>query len=231
MSEKATILVIEDNEKLLQAVARVLRGAGYDVVEARSLSDARECLAAGAPDVITLDILLPDGRGLDFISEIRQTTDAPVLIITSLGAKDERLKGLKAGGDDYIVKPVDLDEMTARIESFLRREAMHKEKHVRELVKGSLSLDTVAGLALLKGEDMQLAPKEFSVLLFLVQNENKIFEPSHLYEEVWKQPMSSDDHSVKNVVYRLRKKLEIGEAGYTISMSRGKGYRFEKDPE
>jgi DNA-binding response OmpR family regulator len=118
--------------------------------------------------------------------------------------------------------------MAARIDSFLRREAMHKEKHVRVIDKGPLSLDTVAGLAYLRGEDMQLTPKEFSVLLFLAQNEGRLFETRQLYEEVWKQPMANDDHSIKNVVYRLRKKLETGDVGYTIAMSRKKGYLFEK---
>lgn len=225
---KATILVVEDNTQMLEANARILIKAGYNVLKAETLATAWENLQKHAPDAVVLDILLPDGNGLDFIQKIRKISDVPVLLVTSLGSKDERLKGLKAGGDDYIVKPFDLEELAARVNAFLRREAMHREKPVCDITKGSLKLDTVANRAYLLGEDMQLTPKEFSMLLFLVQNEGKTISTKKLYEDVWRMPMAGDGHPIKNTVYRLRKKLEAGKSSYVITSTRGEGYRFEK---
>jgi len=231
MDNRAVVLVVEDNERLLNANARVLEEAGYLVHTATDLASARRQLAETLPDAIVLDILLPDGSGLDFIGEIRTLTPAPVLLTTSLGSKDDRLVGLQAGGDDYISKPFDLDEMCARVGAFLRRETMYRETLLqgglqREITRGPLLLDTVSGRAYLHGGDMQLAPKEYLVLLMFVQNEGKSLSAERLYETVWKLPMEGDDHSIKNVVYRLRNKLTASSSGLSIETVRGEGYRF-----
>jgi len=228
VNDKATILVVEDNERLLNANARTLLEAGYNVLAAPNLAIARKQINKTAPDAIVLDILLPDGNGLDFIQEIRSLTTAPVLLTTSLGAKDDRLAGLLAGGDDYITKPFDLDEMCARVGAFLRREALHHENPSSEITRGPLVLDTVAGRASLNGKDMLLAPKEFAVLLFLVQHEDQVLTAEKIYRKIWKQPMAGDDHSIKNAIYRLRKKLDAEKSGLSIEVSRGEGYSFER---
>ncbi|MCL2757302.1 MAG: response regulator transcription factor [Coriobacteriia bacterium] len=228
MSSRATILVVEDNERLLDANARTLSEAGYSVLTAPDLATARQHINQVPLDAIVLDIILPDGNGLDFIEEIRALSSAPVLLTTALGTKDDKLAGLRAGGDDYIAKPFDLDEMCARVEAFLRREAMHRESSPsRELILGTLKLDTVADRAYLNGKDMQLAPKEFLVLLLLVQNKGKTLRAEYLYETIWKLPIAGDDHSIKNAIYRLRQKLRAGNCDYSIETLRGEGYRFE----
>ena len=224
--KRATVLIVEDNKAMLRLNARMLSGAGHVVLAAETLAEAREQLKSHTPDAVVLDIMLPDGNGLDFLQEIREDSDAPVLLVTSLGDKDDRLAGLRAGGDDYITKPYDIDELVARVNAFLRRERMHREKPVREITKGPLRLDTLSGRAYLNGSEMRLAPKEFSILRLLVQNESSILTAEKLYEEVWGMPMASDDHSIKNAVYRLRKKLRSDSSGLWIEMLRGEGYRF-----
>ncbi|MCL2803893.1 MAG: response regulator transcription factor [Micrococcales bacterium] len=227
-SSKATVLVVEDNQRLLRAIGRTLVESGYSVLPAPDLATARSQVRRTPPNAIVLDILLPDGNGLDFIEEIRAASTAPVLLVTALGTKDQRLAGLRAGGDDYITKPFDLDELCARVGAFLRREAMHHNDPGREIVTGPLRLDPVADRAYLYGKDINLAPKEFSVLFMLVVNEGTPLTAQQLYEAVWKLPMAGDDHSIKNVVYRLRQKLGLANSGLSIETSRGEGYCFRQ---
>lgn len=226
MNEKKVILLVEDNPDILWANHAVFTSMGYAVVTAKRLSEARKSLAETPPDAIVLDILLPDGNGLDFMREIREVTDAPVLMLTALTEKDDRLAGLRAGGDDYIAKPYDIDELAERVNAFLRREKMHRERPARELVKGPLRLDTASDRAYLGGMDLMLAPKEFLLLALLARSEDKILTSQYLYETVWKSPMLDDTQAVKKAVSRLRSKL--ADSGFTISVYRGEGYCFEK---
>jgi DNA-binding response OmpR family regulator len=126
-----------------------------------------------------------------------------------------------------MTKPFRNEELYARIIALLRRAQMAETRN-REITKGPLKLDTVAGRAYLSDEDLLLAPKEFAVLHLLINNEGKTVTAQKLYEEVWKQPMVCGDKPIKNVVYRLRKRLEEGNSEYTVVMYRGDGYRFEK---
>jgi len=224
VNDKAIILVVEDNKHMLSANARVLTEAGYEVLTAPDLAAARAHLSKTLPDAIVLDIMLPDGNGLDFIPEIRTVTNAPVLFTTSLGTKDARLAGLQAG-DDYIVKPFDYDELCARVGAFLRREAKHRENVGREITHGSLTLDTVSGIAYQNGKDMGLTQKEFAVLLIFAQNKGKIMSAEHIYKRAWGQPMAGDKNTLQATISKLRKKIELSE--YTIKMSRNQGYSFE----
>ncbi len=223
------ILVVEDNELMLNAIVRVFENSGFHVLTAPSLAGARSHLTRIIPDAVVLDILLPDGNGLDFISEIRELTTIPVLLVTSLGSKDERLAGLRAGGDDYITKPFDLDELVARVEAFLRREDMSRNQTVREIVKGPLKLDPVSARAYLYSEDILLTQKEFALLLLLVRNEGKMLSKEILFEKVWRQPVNEDARAIKAHLSNVRKKLR--GSGYTINTSRGQGYCFKRSFE
>ncbi len=229
MTKRPVVLVVEDNERILAADVRVLGDAGYDVLAAPSVAAARAHLEAASPDAVVLDILLPDGNGLDLIAEIREWTNAPVLIVTALGAKDERLNGLRAGGDDYITKPYDLDELCARVAAFLRREEMHRDHGNRALQHGPLALELMSGRAYLNGQDLLLTQKEFAVLLLLIQNEGQTLPKERIYAQVWKSPMAGDDRAVKTAVSRLRKKLD--GSGMSIVSMRGEGYRCASAPE
>jgi DNA-binding response OmpR family regulator len=224
--DKRTVLLVEDNEALNEGNRRALLAAGYDVMAARTLKEARECLARGDPDVILLDILLPDGNGMDFCEEIRPAATAHIIFLTSRKEHEDQLRGMSLGGDDYITTPFKLDLMLARVSSAMRRRGMAQQPP-RTLALGDLVLDLLSDRALLKNEDLILTPKEFSLLYYFLQHINETVSAQVLYGHVWGQPMGEDHSAVRKTVSRLRSKLE--GSGYTVAVHRGGGYRFEPE--
>lgn len=221
---KARLLLVEDNSRIQLANKDMLELLGYEVSLAMNLAEARACLLAQTPDVVVLDIMLPDGSGLDFLRELRQSADLPVLMLTALGTTEDTVRGLSLGADDYLAKPYAYPVLAARVEALLRRAGRMPET----LTKGALQFDILANQAFLKGEDLLLTKKEFAVLLLLVKNKGRVLSPEHLYKTVWKQPMAGDDGAVKNTVYRLRKKLG---KGFSIQYDTDEdGYIFESFP-
>lgn len=224
---KVKILIIEDHAALLEANRQALLHEGHDVIATATLAEARAALGRECPDIIILDILLPDGNGIDFIREIRAVTTAPILILTCLNKKDDLLTGLAAGGDDYITKPYDIDELRARVAAFLRRAALAKESQ-RSIAFGSLTLDPLAGQAYLSGEDMLLTHKEFAILLLLVEHAGERLSKEYIYEMVWKQPLAGDDNALFKQISRLKKKLARC-GSLNLSLSRGEGYQLTEE--
>ncbi|WP_250229847.1 response regulator transcription factor [Anaeropeptidivorans aminofermentans] len=217
------ILLVEDNEQIMQGNERLLKRRGYEVVTALTLSDARKAVGAQMPDLFVLDIMLPDGSGLDFMQELRQYSQTPVLLLTGLTTSEDIVRGLTAGGDDYLPKPYDFGVLLARVEALLRRAQQVPER----IQKGRLCLDVTADVATLDGADLLLTQKEFVLLLIFVQNEKRFIHSEYLYEKAWKQPMAGDSQALKKTVYRLREKIE--GSGWHIDWSRGEGYCFEKE--
>ncbi len=227
MSEQKTVLLVEDNKKLSETNRRALVLKGYRVLTALSLQAARERLKSLDPDVILLDVSLPDGDGISFCREIYGTVTSHIIFLTAKAEQEDRIRGLEYGGDDYITKPYKLEELIARIGAAMRRRDADKNKPPAQTVAiGPLTLDVVAGRAYLNGEDMLLAPKEFALLLILASNEGKSFRTERLYADVWKQELAGDNHAIKNAIYRLRKKLETDDGRFQISTTRGEGYCF-----
>ena len=217
---KQTILLVEDNERLNDGNRRMLESEGYEVLTALTLAEARERLAH-SPDVILLDIMLPDGNGTDFCAEIRAVSDAHVLFLTSRREHEEKLRSLRAGGDDYITKPFKMDELLERVASSIRRRGMSKAR-AQSITKGSLTLDVIARRAYLSGEDLCLTPMEYGVLLLLAQNEGQAMSAEAVYEKVWGvPPVRADRNTVKKTVSCVRGKIE--PSGYTIHSIYGKG--------
>lgn len=228
MNEKKTpvILMVEDNEHVRALNCSVLERADYRVLTAKSLAETRRILA-GKPGIslVVLDILLPDGNGLAFISELRQSTQAPVLLLSSRRDYEDIVNGLTGGADDYMTKPYRIEELLARIVGLLRRrEAMCPPA---EVARGPLVMDTVAQRGFLFDRDMLLQPREYAILLFLIQNEGRGISAEQLYEAVWKLPAAGNAGAVRTAVSRLRRKL--AGSGYTITSGRGSGYCFEKE--
>ena len=217
------ILLVEDNEEIMYGNIRMFELEGYTALAAPTLSDARASISEHRPDVIVLDIMLPDGSGLKFMQELRESENSaiPVLLLTGLTTKEDILRGLKSGGDDYLTKPYDFDELLARVEALLRRSARVPEV----MTKGRLSLDVTADVATLDGTDLLLTQKEFALLLVFIQNENRCIGAKYLYEKVWKASLSNDSNALKTTINRLRTKIE--GSGWSIDWSRGEGYCFE----
>ena len=220
---RRAVLLVEDNEKLNEGNRRVLEKKGYEVCAALTLAEAREQLKHFAPDVILLDIMMPDGDGMDFCAEIREITDAHIIFLTSRGKHEEKLRGLALGGDYYITKPFMVDELIGRVASAMRRRGM-AQSTTKTVVKGNLTIDPVASQAFLDGADLLLKPKEFSLLYLFVLNEGKLISAKLAYEKVWKAPLNDNTGSLRVQMSSLRKKLE--GSGYTITFKQGDGYCF-----
>ena len=218
-----SVLLIEDNEDIQAVNQRFLTRRGYTVRLAFSLSEARRHIKENKPDVIVLDIMLPDGSGLDFLSELKeQGSSIPVLLLTALSESSDEVKALEEGGDDYLAKPYENKVFIARIEALLRR----AERVPETVTKGVLKLETYSGQASLNGENLNLTRKEFDIILLLAQNEDRLLSTEFLYEKVWGQPLLDDNNAIRTIMSRLRTKIELSD--YVIEPVRGKGYVFTK---
>ena len=216
------ILLVEDNAEIQLANKDMLELLGYTITLAMNLAEARNAVTSRAPDVIVLDIMLPDGSGLDFLAELRGYSQVPVLMLTALGTADDTVTGFSAGADDSLAKPYAYQVLAARIDALLRRAGRMPEL----LQKGALRLDVIANQAFLHGKDLLLTPKDFVLLLIFTQNEGRVIGNEYLYQKVWNSSLNDSPIALKNAISRLRKKLS--DSDYTISVARGEGYRFER---
>lgn len=229
MKETGTILLVEDDKNIQRINRRILEREGFTVLCAATIGEAYELLQKHSPDVLVLDIMLPDGSGLVFCEKIRPATPAPVLFLTALDEKNEIIEGLVAGGNDYITKPYDVDEFVARVKTQLRLVRMNRQtmEHTKTLTRGPLVLDTVALRVFLNGSDMRLSAREFSVLLYLLKNEGKTLPAEEIYEEIWKQPMSGDANALWKCMSRLKNKLAASEGRISLMNFRNEGYLLD----
>lgn len=227
MDRGRKILLVEDNRQINEINSRALLRAGYFVQAAETLADARRLLQADRFDAIILDIGLPDGSGISLCREIRDETTAPILFLTAKTGHEDILEGLSVGGDDYLVKPYDLNILLAKIAAFFRRDEISRRVmgHADRLTVESLTLDLHSRRAFVNGRDILLTPKEFFLLLLLAQNVGTVLAKEHLFRAVWQQPSNQDTRIIKNHISAIRKKLE--HSGLEIVAHRGNGYSLE----
>jgi two-component system, OmpR family, response regulator len=218
------ILVVEDEPETAGQVADSLAGNGYQVDLAVNGSEALERGRSADYAVMAIDRLLPDIDGLRVIRQLRDDgISTPALIISALGEIDDRVRGLRAGGDDYLVKPFAFAELLARIEALARR----SPTVVRETVLrvGDLELDLVARVASRSGRDLELLPREFQLLEYLVRNEGHVVSRSMLLQHVWDLHFDPATNIIDVYVGRLRRKIDGEQAYPLIHTVRGVGYR------
>ncbi|GHV55237.1 DNA-binding response regulator [Synergistales bacterium] len=218
------LLLVEDERDLLENNRIFFEARGYTVLSAETLKEAREQFSAHAPDAIILDIMLPDGLGLDLLKELREKgDDTPVLLLTAWGRSRNIADGLRAGANDYLPKPFDYDVLLARLEAMFRN-----VRHIPDAITlGSLKLDVAASEAFVNGEDLRLTPKQFSLLLHFVQHEGRTMTAEYLYKKIWGQPLNNNSNALRNAAHGLRKKLAGSD--YTVTAEYGNGYRFERE--
>ncbi|MCL1834819.1 MAG: response regulator transcription factor [Oscillospiraceae bacterium] len=229
MSERnPLVLIVEDDAELARLNARFLKYNGYDAVVAATAAQAREAYASAAPDLFILDIELPDGDGFSLCAEFRQTTDAPILFLTGKSEARDKVKGLSLSGDYYLTKPFDSEEFLAVVKSLLRRVEQTRKKidEASIIERGSLTLKLDDRKAFVGGRDAELTPKEFAVLLILMQNEEKEITSETIYMRVWGATMNNDANAVRLTVSRLKKKLGEDNADFAIYTKYGGGYTF-----
>lgn len=227
MEEMATILLIEDDQGILRSNRRILEHAGYTVLCAQNLKAAREVLREIQPDLLLLDVMLPDGNGLDFCREIHDEISSPVLFLTGVDGQDNKIKGLENGGSDYITKPYHMDELLARVRAQLRtvRKVRRVAQQQQTLTRGPLTMDLVALRVYLEGKDLELTARQFSVLLCLLKHEGEILSPQELYKEAWNQPMEGDANALWKCISRI--KTVLADSEISLMNYRGKGYMLE----
>jgi DNA-binding response OmpR family regulator len=236
-----TILLIEDNPSVMRNNMTLLESRGALVFSAANLAEARKILVRKKPEVIVLDIMLPDGSGLIFLKELRKghimqgadhekksvplvnahLASVPVLLLTAKGEAEDIVAGLSLGADDYLSKPYDLNVFAARIDALLRRSQAANDS----LMVGSLHLNVISSQAYYQGEDLLLTHKEFALLLLLAKNQGKVLHAEYLYKEVWGRPLLENSSALKVQLSNLKKKLSPAE-DILIETSRGEGYRL-----
>lgn len=220
-----TLLCVEDERTLLKNNREFFERLGYRVLPAETLAEARSWLIAQTPDAILLDIMLPDGNGLDLLQELRAAgSTLPIIMLTAWGEPQDVSRGYRLGATAYISKPFDYEAVRSALESILQS----REQVPEVVTKGPLALKLSPMIALLFEKDMLLTQKEFALLLLFVQNEGRTIRAEYLYERVWNAPMGDDNRTLKKHISSIRKRLEEGNSGYTITSIRGKGYRLEK---
>ena len=223
-SKNVEYLLLVEDDPMTQAQNRASLEKKYQLRQVSTIAAARSIIATyGMPRAIVLDIVLPDGNGLNFLRELRKTSNVPVLMLTSQSTKDDIHDGLTAGGDQYLVKPCNPELFVTYVETLLRRSSLLPDA----LVMGPIRVEPASGRAFVNGVDMLLSHKEFALLQQFVQHVGKILLASDLYERVWGTKMLPDDTSLRSAIYRLRKKLS--GSGYTVTVEYKEGYMLEPE--
>lgn len=221
------VLLAEDEKDILEYNKNQLEKRGYRVTAVESAGQAEKVLGEDEPDIIVLDIMLPDGSGIDLCQRIRDYFKGPLIFLTSLGESSQIVRGLKAGGDDYLTKPCGIEELAARIEAHLRR--MERFQSDVLTVDGQhLSLNLKAQRAYADGKDMLLKPKEYQILQTLVRNRGNYLTAEELYAQIWDMNSNYDVRTIWVHICNLRKKLKNAEGVRIadIECEKLKGYRL-----
>jgi len=199
------ILIVEDDNMLAKVIGDNLRFAGYEVSAAADGHDAVARLRTFQPDLVLLDLMLPDRSGFDLCGVLRQDGRTPVVILSARAQKADKLRGLKLGADDYLTKPFDLDELLARIQAVLRR----SRRGVDRLVLGAVTIDFNALRAVTGKREVHLTHREFGVLRYLAERHERVVYRDELLREIWGYlDVPPTTRSVDHAIARLRKKIE-----------------------
>ena len=225
------VLVVEDSPDVRALLVEALRDEGHEVITAADGLAARAALApdgkASDVDLVVLDLMLPHVDGSVLLAEIRRAGDVPVLVLSAKDAVYTKVDMLRLGADDYVTKPFDLAELTARVEALLRRSAPSAAAKPAPLVHGPLSLDPATARVQLAGAEVALTATELRLLYLLLASPGQVFSRPRIYEAVWEEPFVGDDAAVKTHVSNLRGKLrEAAPALDPIETVWGLGYRL-----
>lgn len=217
--KKAKIMMIDDETDILKINKVFLEGQGYETVGATTLNEARLLLEEHAPDLILLDVMMPDGLGWEFCAELRRKTSAPIIFLTSRDESESVIKGLMQGGDDYIAKPYDPNVLGARVMAQLRRSGVASAGKV-ELPP--LYIDLLTRETILSGESILLTQKELQLLACFVIFAGRRLSCDDIYQRAWGEPPGSP-HTISVHASNLRKKLKLDDGGYFELRNAGGG--------
>jgi two-component system copper resistance phosphate regulon response regulator CusR len=221
------VLVVEDQRSLLHNLERGLVEEGYEVVSAATIDEARTALAQ-QPDLILLDLLLPDGSGIDLLRQIRaQRGRQPILILTARDSVDDRIQGLDAGADDYLVKPFSFNELLARLRALLRRRSLDQQALLS--VEG-LEVDRLRRVAFRDGRPLEISNRQFELLAYLMQNAHRVVSREMIARDVWKESTATWTNVIEVHIAQLRRKIERPDLPTILHTVRGQGYQLGNSP-
>ena len=223
------ILVVDDEELLVKGIRFNLQNDGYEVLTGTNGLEAIVHAQSNKPDLIILDVMMPEMDGLTACSKIREFSNVPIILLTAKTADMDKLMGFEHGADDYLTKPFNILELKARVKALLRRAGYNNAEEAQTISIGSISLDLDARNAYRDGNIVELTAKEFDVIEFLMRNPNRVYSREALLDTIWAYEYRSDIRTVDVHIRRLREKLEANPADPQYILTKwGVGYYFRK---
>jgi two-component system KDP operon response regulator KdpE len=224
VTHRPRVLVCDDEPQILRALKVLLRDGGYDVDPAATVEEALNHAALRPPDAAIIDLVLPDGSGIDVCRQLREWSEMPIIVLSAVGEEDVKVDALAAGADDYVTKPFGPRELLARLQAALRRSGGGAEEpSIR--AKG-LEIDLAAHVVRREGVPVHLTPTEFQLLQTLARNRGRLMTHRMLLTEVWGPQYAQDTQVLRAHVANLRRKIEPTEGPRYIQTDAGIGYRF-----
>jgi two-component system, OmpR family, KDP operon response regulator KdpE len=222
------VLVVDDEPQIVRGLKIILRDAGYAVESAETKAQALALLGSRPPDALVLDLVLPDGEGVEVCKAVRSFSGLPILVLSAIGDEREKVRALDAGADDYVTKPFGTDELLARLRAVMRRAA--DPGGGSELTVGDLVIDVLDRRVIRAGEEVHLTPIEFDLIRVLAQHRGRLVTHRQLLQEVWGPEYGQETHYLRVHVAHIRAKLELDPSRpqYLITEP-GVGYRL-RDP-
>jgi len=219
------VLVCDDELQILRALKVVLRDAGFEVAATATAQEALDAPAVHPPDAAIIDLVLPDGSGVDVTRELRSWSDMPVIVLSAVGDEAEKVRALEAGADDYVTKPFGPRELVARLQAVMRRARNGEPETLLEL--GPVQVDLAARTVRRDGEEIHLTPTEFELLRTLGRNRGRMLTHRALLSEVWGPGWSDDTATLRTHIANLRRKIDRGDGPGLIRTDPGVGYRID----
>jgi len=224
VTDRPRVLVCDDEPQILRALKVLLRDGGYDVDPAETAEEALNHAALRPPDAAIIDLVLPDGTGIDVCRRLREWSEMPIIVLSAVGEEDVKVDALAAGADDYVTKPFGPRELLARLQAALRRSSGGLEE--ASIHADGLEIDVAAHVVRRDGEPVHLTPTEFELLRTLAQNRGRLMTHRMLLVEVWGPEYAEDTQVLRVHVANLRRKIEPADGPRYIQTDAGVGYRF-----
>ena len=226
MSDGPRVLVVDDEPQIVRGLRVVLRNAGFQVDSAGTKEEALDALSHRPPDAVLLDLVLPDGSGVDVCRQVREWSHVPIVVVSAVGDEREKVRALDAGADDYVTKPFGSQELAARLRAVLRRVSDIASEPAIEV--GDLVIDLADRRVCRGDEQIHLTPIEFDLLRVLAQNRGRLVTHKHLLQEVWGPSYGDETHYLRVHIAHIRRKIEADPARprYVITEP-GVGYRLQ----
>ena len=226
---KTSILVVEDDKAIRNFISATLEVHSYDCYTAENGEQAILLATSKRPDIIILDLGLPDIDGGEIIKKVRMWSNCPIIVVSARSEDKDKIEALDSGADDYLTKPFSVDELLARIRVAIRKMNYDNTKNNEstEFINGGLKVDYVSGCVFVDGEETHLTPIEFKLICLLAKNVGKVITHKYILKEIWQSSLDSDIPSLRVFMATLRKKIEKGkETGSYIQTHIGVGYRL-----